>query len=104
MKKLIFIVAVLISNISLAGNTQPLQNELTQKLIIDLSDVKLGQNHEDFVSVSFYICDGEIMIADIEGTQKQLVQKVKVKLSRLKIEQDYDENTLYRYRFTFDKI
>ena len=104
MKKLIFIVAVLISNISLGADVQPLKEEITEKLIIDLSMVELGESHKDFVLVSFYICNGVIEITEISGNQKELVQKVKTKLSKLKIEQTYNEGTLYQYKFTFKKI
>ena len=104
MKKLIFIVAVLISNISLGADVQPLKQEITNKLIIDLSKVELDANHQDFVLVSLYICKGEIEIAEISGTQNELVQRVKSKLSKLTIEQKYDEGTLYQYKFTFKKI
>jgi len=104
MKKLIFIVAVLISNISLGADVQPLKQEITNKLIIDLSKVELDANHQDFVLVSLYICNGEIEIAEISGTQNELVQRVKSKLSKLTIEQTYSEGTLYQYKFTFKKI
>ena len=104
MKKLILILALFIANSTLAGGTQPLKNELTQKLIIDLSDVELSENHEDYVYVSFYICNDEIEITEITGTQTELTQKVKAKLSQLEIEEEYNEGTLYHYRFTFDKI
>ncbi|MFT6921361.1 MAG: hypothetical protein ACJA1C_000355 [Crocinitomicaceae bacterium] len=103
MKKIIFIVAILISNISLGAGVQPLKQEITEKLIIDLSMVELDENQQDFVLVSFYICNDEIEIADISGTQKQLIEKVKSKLSKLKIEQTYDEGTVYQYKFTFEK-
>ena len=103
MKKLIFIAAILISNISLGAGVQPLKQEITEKLIIDLSMVELDKNQQDFVLVRFSICNGEIEIADISGSQKQLIQKVKSKLSKLTIEQVYDEGALYQYKFTFEK-
>lgn len=69
-----------------------------------MSEVELNENNQDFVVVSFQICNGEIEITEIMGTQKKLVQKVKRKLSLLKIEEAYDEETLYGYKLTFDKI
>lgn len=104
MKKIIFIVAILISNISLGAEVQPLKQEITNKLILDLSKVELDENNQDFVVVNFYICNGEIEVTEITGTQKQLIQKVKNKLSKLIIEQAYDEGSLYRYKFTFEKV
>lgn len=104
MKKLIFIVAILISNLSFGAGGQPLKNEITSKLILDLSKVELDRNNQDFVVVNFYVCNGVIEITEITGTQKQLVQKVKNKLSQLNIEQTYDEGSLYRYKFTFEKV
>ena len=104
MKKLILIVAILISNISFGAGVQPLKEEITNKLILDLSKVELDENNQDFVVVNFYICNGEIEITEITGSQKQLIQKVKNKLSQLIIEQSYDEAALYRYKFTFEKV
>ena len=52
------------------------------------------------LNLDFYKLD---QITEITGTQEQLVQKVKDKLSQLVIEQKYDEETLYRYKFTFEK-
>ena len=104
MKKIIFIVAILVSNISLGAGSPPLKDEITNKLILDLSKIELDENNQDFVVVNFYICNGEIEVAEITGTQKQLVQKVKNKLTQLIIEQTYDEGALYRYKFTFEKI
>ena len=103
MKKLIFIIAILVSNLSFGAAGHPLKEEITNKLILDLSKVELHKNHQDFVVVNFYISSGEIEITDITGTQKELVQKVKSKLSTLKIQQAYEEGTLYRYKFTFEK-
>ena len=98
-----FIAGILISNISIGAENPPLKNEITDKLILDLSEVELDENVQDFVVVGFYVCNGEIEITEITGTQKQLVQKVKNKLSQMTIEQDYDEETLYRYKLTFQK-
>ena len=104
MKKLIFIVAILISNISLGAGTPELKEEITNKLILDLSKIELDENNQDFVVVNFYIRNGEIEISEITGSQNQLIQKVKSKLCQLNIEHAYDEGKLYKYKFTFDKI
>jgi len=98
------IVGVLITNISLGADNPPLKNEITNKLILDLSEVELDEDLQDFVVVSFHICNDGVQITEITGTQKQLVQKVKTKLSQLTIEQEYNEETLYRYKLTFKKI
>lgn len=103
MKKIIFILAISVSNLSLAAGGEPLRNEITNKLILDLSQVELDENHQDFVVVSFYIRNDEIEITGISGSQKELIEKVKNKLSQLEIEQYYNERALYRYKFTFEK-
>ncbi len=97
------IAGVVFTTISLGAENPKLKNEITDKLILDLSKVELEEEFKDFVVVSFHICEGEIEITEITGTQKQLVDKVKTKLSQLSIEQAYDEETLYRYKFTFEK-
>jgi len=104
MKKLITIVAISITNISFSANNPELKSELTEKLILDLSKVELDQNHQDFVVVSFYVCDDKIEIAEITGTNKELIQKVKNKMSLLKLEDAYDEKELYRFKLTFEKV
>ena len=105
MKKLIFIIGLLVSNLSIAaGGIPTLNEEISNKLILDLSAVELDENYQDFVLVSFHICNGEIEVEEISGSQKELVQKVKSKLSTLKIQQAYEEGTLYQYKFTFEKI
>lgn len=103
MKKLLLIIAVSIAQISWGAINPPLQNEITDKLILDLSEIELDENHSDFVRVNFRICEGRIELEEITGTQKELVQKVKNKLKQLFIEGTYDEEALYRYKFTFEK-
>lgn len=103
MKKLMLIIGVLFTTISLGAENPKLKNEITDKLILDLSKVEFDEKLKDFVVVSFHICDGEIEITEITGTQKLLVDKIKTKLTQLIIEQAYDEETLYRYKFTFEK-
>lgn len=104
MKKLIFIVSILVSQISFAAGVEPLKEEITNKLILDLSMLELNEQHKDFVIVSFYICNDKIEISEIYGTQNQLVQKVKIKLSQLTIKHTCEEGKLYQYRFTFKKL
>jgi hypothetical protein len=88
MKKLIFIVAVLISNISLGADVQPLKAEITEKLIIDLSMVELDENHQDFVLVSFYIFNGAIEIAEI-SVQENLIKKIYKR-------EDYESSSMHK--------
>ena len=102
MKKLMFIAGVLISSFSFGSDNLPLRNEITEKLILDLSEIELEEYDEDFVVVSFMISEGEISIKEITGTQKQLVQKVKSKLIQLDIEELYTEDVLYRYKVMFE--
>jgi uncharacterized membrane protein YciS (DUF1049 family) len=103
MKKLMIITGVLITSVSFGAENPALKKELTEKIILDLREIDLGENNEDFVVVSFTICEGEIEIAEITGTQKTLVQIVKNKLSQLSIQEEYTEDTIYRYKFTFEK-
>jgi hypothetical protein len=106
MKKLMLmlVVGVFISNNSFGANDPSLKSELTEKIIIDLSDVELSEDQQESVAVSFYICDGKIEIAEISGTNEAVILKVKQKLSLLKIEAEYDEGSLYRYNLEIDKI
>lgn len=99
-----FIAGVLITNICLGADNPTLKTELTEKLKFDLREVELDPQHQDFVVVCFHICNGKVEISEITGTQKELIQKVKKKLSMIQIDQEYDEGKTYRYKLTFKKI
>ena len=103
MKKLMIITGVLITSLSFGAENPELRKELTEKIYIDLTEIELDETIQDFVAVSFEICDGKIQIAEITGTQRVLVQKVKKKLTQLSMEGEYDEDTLYRFKLTFRK-
>lgn len=97
------IIALVITQTSMGANNPSLKNEITDKLILDLSEVELDEYHQDFVVVSFQVCDGHIVVQDASGTQEELVQKVENKLNQLIILETYDEEMIYRYKFTFEK-
>jgi len=104
MKKLLFIAGIVIAQVSFGAGNSQLKNEITDQLVFDLSKVELNQKHQDFVIVSFYISNGVIEIAEILGTQEELTLIVKNKLSRLEINEAYEEGTLYQYKLTFKKV
>lgn len=103
MIKLILIVGTLIANVSFGGQNPSLESEITDKLILDLSEVVLDEHRKDFVVVHFRICDDRIEIVQVVGTQEPLVQKVKNKLKQISIHEAYDEETIYHFKFTFEQ-
>lgn len=103
MKTLALITMLLISSISFGKVNPILKNELQEKIIIDLSEIELDNNKEDYVEVAFTVTNGEIDIISIYETQLELVEKVKNKLTLLALEGEYDANTTYSFKFTFEK-
>ena len=103
MKKLILIAGILINIVAFGAETEPLKTEFSKKLVFNLSEVELDASNRDFVIVSFYVRDQKIEITETNGTQEQLIEKVKNKLSLLMLEEGYDEDKLYQYKITFKK-
>ena len=106
MKKLILVVVFGFFSWSslFAASTPGLDNEIGQKVVIDLSNIELDTYSEDYVLVSFKIVDGQIKINDIQGSQVELKKAIIKKLVQMEIESNYDANATYRYKFTFEKI
>lgn len=103
MKTFVIISMLLISSISFGKVNPQLKNELQEKIILDLSEIELDNNKEDYVEVAFTVNNGVIEIISIYGTQLELVEKVKQKLTLLALEGEYDANTTYSFKFTFEK-
>lgn len=87
-----------------AGNELPLtglKKEIGKKIKIDLS--KFDLNEEEIVDVQFEIIQKEIHIHSISGAKRALIEVVKDKLESMKLDNQYDENQLYKFRFRFEK-
>jgi hypothetical protein len=106
MKKIFLTLTVGIISISsiFAGINPDLQDEMNEKVIIDLSEIQLNPYSEDFVLVSFKIEKGEIKIQNISGSQALLKKLIVKKMVQMNIESEYDADFIYRYKFTFAKI
>lgn len=87
-----------------AGNELPLtglKKEIGKKMIIDLSKYEL--NEEEIVDVQFEIVKNEIRIRSISGAKRALLDLIKNKLESIKLDNQYQENQVYKFRFTFEK-
>lgn len=87
-----------------AGNELPLtglKKEIGKKMIIDLSKYEL--NEEEIVDVQFEIVKNEIQIRSISGAKRALMDLIKNKLESIKLDNQYQENQVYKFRFTFEK-
>lgn len=106
MKKLVLVFAFGFFSLSslFAASTPDLESEMTEKVVIDLSDIRLDKYTEDYVLVSFKIVNGEIKINEIKGSQVELTKAIIKELVQMKIESSYDPNETYQYKFTFEKI
>lgn len=85
-------------------NQKPtLREELSDKMILDLSQVNLHENYQDYVIVQFSICENEINVKSIEGTHNEIIGAVIEKMNLLEITSNYEEDKIYTYKFTFEK-
>jgi len=100
----VVLVMTLSSMINVLASSPSLSNEIHDKVSLDLSNIELDKYAEDYVFVSFKIQDGQIMINNIKGSQTELKKLIVKELVQMEIESEYDENKLYQYRFTFEKI
>lgn len=103
MKALFLCIGVVSSLGSLDDRNPELAEELLDKLILDLSEVELNEDVHDYVIVQFTICDQQIEILSIEGSNLAVVEAVQIKMKKLEIDANYQENTLYNFKFTFEK-
>ena len=103
MKTITLLLGVLFSTGAFAGGGQPIADEVGQKMILDLSDVELNKEHNDFVVVSFIVFNKQIAINDINGSNRELTNAVSSKLSSMTLNDSYSEDDLYRLKFTFEK-
>jgi hypothetical protein len=103
MNTITFVLGVLLSSSALAGGGQPIAEEVGQKLILDLSNVELNKENNDFVVVSFIVYDKQIAINDINGSNRELIKAVSAKLSSITLNDSYSEDDLYRLKFTFEE-
>lgn len=105
MKKLAVLFAAFIISISVsfAGSNPELSEEINQKVIVDLSDIDLNIETEDFVIVRFSIVNGAIQIQGVQGSNFVLEKIILDKLDALEIEATCDEKTVFAFKFTFEK-
>jgi len=101
-KGLLVALSLIIGANVFAGNGPTLFKEISRKTIIDLTDINLDED-VNFASVTFKVKHDKIKIVDIEGSNKELKQRVKERLEKINLTSEYDQERLYRYRFIFEK-
>lgn len=102
MKKLatILVFSLISISASFAGENPKLFKEINRKLKVDLSQMNLSRDHQNYVVVKFKIVNGEIEILDAVGSQ-ELRQLIIEKLEAMDIQATSDESKVYRYKFNF---
>lgn len=103
MKTILLCIGLMCSTGNLDNKKPTLREELSDKMILDLSQVNLHENFQDYVIVQFSICENEITVKSIEGTHKEIIGAVVEKLNLLEITSNYEEDKIYTYKFTFEK-
>lgn len=90
-----------------AGNLESqkptLKNELSDKMVLDLSRVEMQKDVQYRVVVHFSICENKIMIEAIGGVDAEVVELVRKKLSSIEVNADYEEDTIYGFKFLVEK-
>jgi len=102
MKKVvaIFVLSLVAVSTSFAGEDPKLFKEISRKLKLDASTLKLSQVHENYVVVKFKIVEGEVEILGAVGSE-ELRQLIIEKLESMDIKANADESKVYRYKFNF---
>ncbi len=102
MKKFAAIIVFSLISISasFAGENPKLFKEINRKLKVDVSQINLSREHQNYVVVKFKIVNGEIEILDAVGSQ-ELRQLIIEKLEAMDINASSDESKVYRYKFNF---
>lgn len=103
MKTLLISIGLLGSTAAIDNQEPTLRCELAEKMILDLSEVELHENFQDYVTVQFSICADEIILKSIEGTHDEVIKAVEAKLNSMEINANYEEDKLYSFKFTFEK-
>lgn len=103
MKTLLLSMLILSCNGNIDNQQPTLQRELSDKMILDLSQVELHENFQDYVIVQFSICEEEVTIKSVDGTHDEVIKAVCNKLNSMEISANYEEDKIYRIKFTFEK-
>jgi hypothetical protein len=104
MKKGLMLIGLLFSLTAFNSKNPDLKNELNEKVKIELKDIELNQNFEDFVAVSFTVKEGQIDIKEVNGSSKELKELVLTELNSLTINAQHKEGEIYSYKFTFKRL
>lgn len=96
---------LLLGTTAFAGSVNPeLVKEIEKKVFVELDGMEINRTAKDYVIVSFRIVHGSIKIMEVNGSNKQLKEKMIEKLCDLQVESNYDPGKTYNYKFTFDTL
>lgn len=103
MKTIMITLGLLLMNISIAGNTPAIKNEITKKVHPDLTEFEFSTEHENFVVVSFKISNQHFQILEIMGSNDDLIQLMKEELRVTLLDKIYPVDDVYYFKFIFKK-
>lgn len=90
-------------SMTLAGENPKLLKEIKRKSVLDLSNIKLEKNKDEFVIVKFKVSNHQIEVLDIDGSREELTELMMEKLEEMVIKTDAEDATIYQYKFKFEK-
>jgi len=105
MKKFIIaiVLAIIPLGVTFAGENPKLFKEISRKIKVDLSGLKLDKSQDNYVIVYFRVVNQEISVVDSQGTEEQLTELMMCELEEMFINTEANSSTIYQYKFTFEK-
>lgn len=94
---------ILTSSFSFADGNPKLLKEITRKIKLDLSNLKLEKSKDHYVMVQFRVVNGAIDVIDMDSSGEELTELMVCELEDMFINAQTDASTIYQYKFTFEK-
>ena len=105
MKKLVatLVIGLFVTSYLSAGENPKLFREINRKVTVDLSGINLHKDKKHYVVAHFKIVNQEIQILKLKGSSEGLEDMIKKELTEMFIKSKADPNTVYKYKFNFEK-
>lgn len=105
MKKVVvaFIVALLTTSASFAGENPKLIKEIQRKIKVDLSNINLERSKEHYVTIRFRVVNKEVEILSLRGSKKELTDMMLKELEEMFIISSSDPEKVYQFKFNFSQ-
>jgi hypothetical protein len=105
MKKLVvaFIVTLLATSASFAGENPKLIKEIQRKIKVDLSNINLEKSKEHYVTIRFRVVNKEVEVLSLRGSKRELTDMMLKELEEMFISSDADPKKVHQFKFNFSQ-